>query len=100
MYGRCLLDISVLCVTLGNVDNLIKADSYVNRCVNGLLSYIHIATCTNVQFVILLMEMGADINCHGVFGNVPLIVSVNCSNIGAARYLIDNQCIIDECNNN
>ena len=67
MYGRCILHISLQCETFRNVDYLIKAGSNVNRCVNGLLPYIHIATCTDVQFVILLIERGADINSHDVF---------------------------------
>ena len=54
---------------------MIKASSNVNRSVNGLFPYIHFATCTNVQ--------------HGIFGNVLLIVLVNCSHIGTARCLID-----------
>ena len=90
MYGRCILDISLQCATFRNVDDLIKASSNGDRSVSGLLPYIRIATCTNVQFVSLLIERGADINNHGVFGNVPFIVSFNCSNIDAARCLIYN----------
>ena len=82
MYGRCILDISLQHAMFRNRDDLIKAGSNVNRCDSGLLPYIHIATCTDVQFVILFIERGADINSHDVFGNVPLIVSVICSNIG------------------
>ena len=72
MYGRCILDISLQSATFRNVDDLIKAGRNVNRSVNRLLSYIHIATCTNVQFVSLLFERGADINNFNVIGNVPL----------------------------
>ena len=90
MYGRFILDISLQCATFRNVDDLVKASCNVNGSVKGLLPFIHIVTYTNVQFVSLLIERGTDINNHDAFGNVPFIVSVNCSNIGAVRCSIDN----------
>ena len=66
MYGRCILDISSWCATFKNVDDLIRQIVMLIDVSMGYCCMYFFATCTDVQFVIFLIEKGAYINCHDV----------------------------------